>query len=96
MFGRFHAAIGNAAYTVAAGEGVPMSDDAREAAQEAYLAVCRLIVREAGPRALNACQDLAANRSAPDRAQLKAAARAMVPGFNAGERLFAAISEAVK
>lgn len=76
-FGRFHAAIGNAAYTVSAGEGVPMTDEARQAAQEAYLGACAVIIRHAGPRALSACQDLAANRSAPDRWRLKAAAQVL-------------------
>ena len=76
-FGRFHAAIGNAAYTVSAGEGVPMTDEARQAAQEAYFAECALIIRQAGPRALSACQDLAANRCQPDRWRLKAAARVL-------------------
>lgn len=78
-FGKFHAAIGNGAFTVAAGDGVPMCDDARRAAQEAYKQLCGVIMRQAGARALSACQDLAANRALPSKWLLQAAAHAIAP-----------------
>lgn len=80
-FGKFHAAIGNAQFTVAAGEGVPMTEEAREAAQAAYVTLCASIMRLAGPRALSACQDLAANRGNPDKWLLQAAAHAIDPSL---------------
>lgn len=76
-FAKFHAAIGNGTFTVAEGVGVPMTDDARAAAQKAYCDMCASIIRQAGPRALSACQDLAANRALPDRLQLAMAAPAI-------------------
>lgn len=80
-FGKFHAAIGNSQFTVAAGEGVPMTEEAREAAQAAYVTLCASIMRLAGPRALSACQDLAANRGNPDKWLLQAAAHAIDPSL---------------
>lgn len=78
-FGKYYAAIGYGAHTVAAGDGVPMTDEARIAAQDAYKAITAAVLRCAGPRALSACQDLAANRGQPDRYLLQAAARAIEP-----------------
>jgi hypothetical protein len=86
-FGKFHAAIGNASFTVAAGDGVPMTDEAREAAQAAYIDLSATIARQAGPRALSACQDLAANRSLPCRRRLKAASRAIDPAIGYSEMI---------
>lgn len=82
-FGRFHAAVGNVKYVGASGEGVPMTDDARKAAQDAYSALCGLIIRRAGPRALSSCQDLAANRTLPDKWRLQEAAHAIDPSLPA-------------
>lgn len=80
-FGKFHAAIGNGAFTVSAGDGVPMCDDARKAAQDAYSSLCGEIIRRAGPRALSSCQDLAANRTLPDKWRLQEAAHAIDPSL---------------
>lgn len=84
-FGKFHAAIGNGAFTVSAGEGVPMTEEAREAAQDNYKWLCADIIRNAGPRALSACQDLAANRSRPSKWLLRGAAHAIDPDSKAGD-----------
>lgn len=85
-FAKFHAAIGNGAFTVADGLGVPMTDDARAAAQAAYCDMCARIIKQAGNRALSACQDLASNRALPDRLLLAMAAPAIdgeLPAFEA-------------
>lgn len=89
-FGKFHAAIGNGALTVSAGDGMPMCDDARKAAQDAYGEICERILRMATPGALSACQDLAANRGLPDKWRLQEAAHAIDPALPAipGEEEF--------
>lgn len=80
-FARFHAAIGNTRIIGASGEGVPMTEAARRAAQDAYTGLCAAILAGAGPRALSACQDLAGNQYRPDRRLLQAAAQAMAPDW---------------
>lgn len=80
-FGKFHAAIGNGALTVSAGDGIPMTDEARSAAEKAYRDICAAIMGNAGPRALSACQDLAANRGNPDKWLLQSAAHAIDPSL---------------
>lgn len=78
-FARFHAAIGNTRIIGPSGDGVPMTEEARRAAQDAYSTLCAAILTGAGPRALSACQDLAGNQYRPDKWLLQAAARAMDP-----------------
>lgn len=64
-----------------------MTDEARQAAQAAYIDLSVTIARQAGPRALSACQDLAANRSLPCRQLLKAASRAIDPAIAYSEMI---------
>lgn len=56
---RFYAAIGHSAYTLAAGTGVPMTEEAIAAIEKHYRAMCADILRMAGRQALSRCQDIA-------------------------------------
>lgn len=78
-YGRFHAAIGNVKHVGPSGEGVPMGEDARKAAQDAYAEICARILKRANALALSACQDLAANRGLPSKWRLQEAAHAIDP-----------------
>lgn len=56
---RFYAAIGHSAYTLAAGTGVPMTEEAIAAIEQRYRTMCADILRMAGRQALSRCQDIA-------------------------------------
>lgn len=74
---RYHAAIGNAAYTLAAGTGVPMTEEAIEAIEKEYKRICGRIIRQAGSKPLSYCQNLAAGIPCGDWYILQAAAHAI-------------------